>query len=93
MHREHVVVGDHTVVIEHGNRRASSNEMIKAYLRTGRYAVNVDEETEVQQVYLNNRLVGIIRRSINGTFVSGRYTARNRNLLVEMMLSHFLKND
>jgi hypothetical protein len=44
MHREHVVVGDHTVVIEHGvehgNRRASSNEMIKAYLRTGRYAVN-----------------------------------------------------
>jgi hypothetical protein len=95
MRREHLVVGDHSVIVEHAvehdSRRATSREMINSYARTGRYLVNVPDEKEVQHVFYHHRLVGTIRKSNNGTFISGRYASRDRNGLIEIMLGPFTK--
>jgi hypothetical protein len=95
MRREHVVVSDHTVIIEHGvehgTRRASSTEMINGYMRTGRYTIHVDNDKDVQHVFYRDRLVCTIRKTSSGTFVAGRYASRDRNVLIEMILKPIIK--
>jgi hypothetical protein len=77
--------------VEYDKHRTSPHQLAMQYARTGRYNLYTTDENAIQRVLINSRCIAVIKQAPNGLFVCGHLSNRDRNKLVEHLVTRLVR--